>query len=754
MSATVPAHTDPAVIARPISAPAPRLRANADSPVLPVSIARLIAFTALAAWGSLHWMQMLEPAEAGRAWLVVLVGIVAAGLMLGAGRLPATKQRTIAAVVALVPIAALMLLAGRVADELVLPTGWGELAGGISRAISDLPGIRVPYRGLDDWVRTVIPLGGSALVALAAVLAFWPRREKLGFPGLALVALLTLYVVPVVALAMGQEFLRGAAFALLMVAFLRLEKLRRTDTAAAAALALTATLVALIAAPVLNRDQPWFDYETWAAETSTSKSTTFTWDHNYNGLNWPRDGRELLRVAAQRPAYWKAENLDIFDGQKWVRSRMGSSTPDVPEEDPRLVRRSTQTIKVSIRNLRTDRFITAGYTFDVDIPRLDDLPTLDGLYIAPRTLRRGDAYTAEVYTPRPTENQRRRATTDYDDSLQEYTALVVADPDITGSPRNFIRFPFFGEDPEDIFTREGTFGDPMGLLERAHLKRTYDLARQLADGADTPEDYIQRVLAFLGDNDRFTYSETPPPEAHTLEGFLFDARQGYCQQYSGTMALLLRMAGIPARVTTGFSTGATDTKTGEYVVRDFDAHSWVEAYYPGYGWLTFDPTPAASPARSQPADAASVSGSASPSAPITLGDTLADRGAGVAVAEESRPAWHYAALVLGVIALIALALLGLRRWRKGAPPALSELERALKRTRHVPAPGTTLHALELRFGQRTPEAAGYVRALRESRYRDEPARPTRAQRRGLRSELGRGGGLIGRLRAWWALPPR
>ena len=75
------------------------------------------------------------------------------------------------------------------------------------------------------------------------------------------------------------------------------------------------------------------------------------------------------------------------------------------------------------------------------------------------------------------------------------------------------------------------------------------------------------------------------------------------------MALLLRMAGIPARVSTGFSTGATDTKTGEYVVRDFDAHSWVEAYYPDFGWITFDPTPAASPARSQPADAVSTGGS-------------------------------------------------------------------------------------------------------------------------------------------------
>ena len=145
---------------------------------------------------------------------------------------------------------------------------------------------------------------------------------------------------------------------------------------------------------MLNRDQPWFDYETWAAETSTSKSTTFTWSHSYDGLNWPRDGRELLRVTAQRPAYWKAENLDLFDGEKWVRSRMGSTTPDIPDDDPRFLRRNTQQIKVSIRNLRTDRFITAGNAIDVDIPRLNDLPTLDGLYVAPRTLRRGDAYTA------------------------------------------------------------------------------------------------------------------------------------------------------------------------------------------------------------------------------------------------------------------------------------------------------------------------------------------------------------------------
>ena len=246
----------------------------------------------------------------------------------------------------------------------------------------------------------------------------------------------------------------------------------------------------------------------------------------------------------------------------------------------------------------------------------------------------------------------------------------------------------------------------------------------------------------------------PPKESGTLDGFLFDGKQGYCQQFSGAMALLLRMAGIPARVVTGFSTGATDTKTGEFIVRDFDAHSWVEAYYPGWGWLTFDPTPAASPARSQPADSASVPGSSS-----GVGADLRRRPA--RRARRGRPRRRRVGARGGDSPrsssarsrCSACSRSAVRRWRRGAPPALSELERALRRTRREPAPGTTLHALELRFAQ-TPAAAGYVRALRESRYRDEPGHPTRAQRRGLRSELGRGGGIVGRLRAWWALPPR
>ena len=154
--------------------------------MLPVALARALAFTALAAWGTLHWMLMLEPAEPGRGWLTVLVGLIAVGAMLAAGRLDG-RRRALVAVAAIVPLAALMLLAGARRRRVAASDPLELLADGIGRGLYDLPGVRVPYRGLDEWVRTVLPLGASALVLLAALLAFWPRsRGRLGFPALAL----------------------------------------------------------------------------------------------------------------------------------------------------------------------------------------------------------------------------------------------------------------------------------------------------------------------------------------------------------------------------------------------------------------------------------------------------------------------------------------------------------------------------------------------------------------------------------------
>ena len=591
------------------------------------------------------------------------------------------------------------------------------------------------------------------------MLAFWPRRDRLGFPVLALLLLTVLYVVPVVALNFTGEFVRGAVFTLLVVAFLRLEKLRRTDAPAAAALALGGHVRRVRGgadpqprhAVVRLRDVGGRDLD-------VEVDDSFTWDHTYDG---PELAARRPRTAARaRPP---ARVLEGREPRHLRRRRSGrarrSTTPC--RSSPRTTRGScdrwTQKLQVSIRNLRTDQFITAGYAIDVDIPRLNDGPDARRAGASRRARCAAATPTPPtVYTPRPSENQRRRSSVDYDASLNNYTTVIAgrrrASPARRATPaRSRSSAPTTTQ-----IQRPGRLaGDARAAARSAPAWRAP--TRSPSSSSRTrarPRTTSRTCSTFLGNTAVYTYSETPPPASRTLDGFLFESKQGYCQQFSGAMALLLRMAGIPARVTTGFSTGATDTKTGEYIVRDFDAHSWVEAYYPDYGWITFDPTPAASPARSparrrrrhlglqQRRRTARRPGPARPSAaPASPSRRVAPL---VAV-----PAVRYSRL----LGAAALGFLAVRRWRHGAPPALSEFERALKRTRRTPAPGTTLHALELSFAG-TPAAAGYVRALRESRYRDAPARPTRAQRRGLRSELGRGGGVLGRVRAWWALPPR
>ena len=99
---------------------------------------------------------------------------------------------------------------------------------------------------------------------------------------------------------------------------------------------------------------------------------------------------------------------------------------------------------------------------------------------------------------------------------------------------------------------------------------------------------------------RPTASPTPrrrPRTSIPLASFLFTDKQGYCQQFSGAMAMLLRMGGIPARVAAGFTSGTYDRRSGRWMVADIDAHAWVEAWFPSYGWVRFDPTPATAPAR-------------------------------------------------------------------------------------------------------------------------------------------------------------
>ena len=162
------------------------------------------------------WRCSSRPRPAGRGTRSAPALLAMVGLLLAARLSGATRWAAVAVISLLAILLAFM--AGGISAELLRPANWDVLATGIQRGIGDLPGARVPYRGIDQWIRLVIPLGGTMLVVLAALTAFWPRRSATGFPIAALVMLVTLYAVPAVALDFEGEFLRGALLAILVLA--------------------------------------------------------------------------------------------------------------------------------------------------------------------------------------------------------------------------------------------------------------------------------------------------------------------------------------------------------------------------------------------------------------------------------------------------------------------------------------------------------------------------------------------------------
>ena len=120
------------------------------------------------------------------------------------------------------------------------------------------------------------------------------------------------------------------------------------------------------------------------------------------------------------------------------------------------------------------------------------------------------------------------------------------------------------------------------------------LAEQITAAANNNYDKTLAIETYL--RSRFQYTlQMPRTVPHDpLANFLFERKQGHCEYFASSMAVMLRSLGIPARLVNGFRTGEFNDLTSQYVVRASNAHSWVEVFFPGYGWIAFDPTPGGS----------------------------------------------------------------------------------------------------------------------------------------------------------------
>jgi transglutaminase-like putative cysteine protease len=260
---------------------------------------------------------------------------------------------------------------------------------------------------------------------------------------------------------------------------------------------------------------------------------------------------ELLRIRSSEPLLWRGGTMDYFDGVRWSDTTQPAAddgeeiAPDV-ETRPVLQR-------VQVLNAQTD-LVFGGYKIVHTSEYLGAAPNSDGSWSTDEPFEEGDSYEVLSEIPQPTRAQLRGAGSDYPSTVEE----------------KFLQLP------EDT---------PPVVHETAQkIQRRYDPA--------TPYDKARAIEQYLIYDGGFTYNlDVSYRRAdRAVEEFLGEGKEGFCTQFSTSMALLLRDMNVPSRDVYG-STSGEEVSEDEYLVRGSNMHTWVEAYFPGVGWYPFNPTP-------------------------------------------------------------------------------------------------------------------------------------------------------------------
>ena len=290
----------------------------------------------------------------------------------------------------------------------------------------------------------------------------------------------------------------------------------------------------------------------------------------------------MLRIKTPKPQYWKLENLEDFDGQRWVMRGVPDPYGPGPEADleqnwsasPQWTRHGAPSRCAALKG---DAYAGAGTTLSVDGGDREAIETFSpGTWQADKELKAGDSYRIRFHAPRPNAlelvggHQRLarpagRRPADHAAAAATRAARPGRHALAAGHARSSSscgrstssarRSPCNERRGTDRARHRGAA--QLALL--AHLAARPGLKR----GTRTPYEFVRRVDAYLSRG--FRYDERPAPAEPgqvPLEHFLFDTKAGYCQHFSGAMALLLRFGGIPARVATGFSPGGFRSAPG------------------------------------------------------------------------------------------------------------------------------------------------------------------------------------------------
>ncbi|PEY75510.1 transglutaminase TgpA family protein [Bacillus cereus] len=294
-------------------------------------------------------------------------------------------------------------------------------------------------------------------------------------------------------------------------------------------------------------------------------------DDSRLGGPFKADPTIVFTARTQNKQYWRVETKDFYTGKGWVIS-----------ENPKKISFKNKNDVVSWYEQNTKTKTTeATITMQKSYPHLTYPAGLVSVEAASDVSYSVDPFSEKIYTMNG----------DSSTTLHSYKVTY--------------EIPEFSiENLKAVKTNEGQETNPYFMTKYTQLpkslpQRVKDLAVNLTNDKDNRYDKVLAIENYFTDNS-FTYESTnvlfPAKSQDYVDQFLFDTKSGYCNNFSTSMIVLLRSVGIPARWVKGYTEGTLDntlaSAEGEdvYTITNDNAHSWVEVYFPGYGWIPFEPT--------------------------------------------------------------------------------------------------------------------------------------------------------------------
>ncbi len=274
----------------------------------------------------------------------------------------------------------------------------------------------------------------------------------------------------------------------------------------------------------------------------------------------------VMYVRTQRPSYWVGETFSTWNGESWTAPDTSHALREqspfvlpVPEGDVPVGQSDLQTFYLV--GSTADLVFHAESASEVWFPKSELFVSDDGTVVSPIGLGSGAIYSVDSIVSSPTPTQLRDAS---------------GSPLPTGVEQSSLELP-------------------------QPYARVHALAESITAGDTTNYDRVESLIAWIGAHTRYS-TDIPPlrPGQDTVDQFLFGNRVGFCEQISTSLAVMLRSLGIPAREAVGYVPGSYNPVTDLYEVRADDAHAWVQVWFPGYGWQSFDPTAVVPPAPPSP----------------------------------------------------------------------------------------------------------------------------------------------------------